>query len=265
MSKFQIIISAFLISLFVSCTQNESPTFEWSFSDKIELIYSYKQSSYAKQSQNVSDIEKENEFLMEGDLALMVNKKGNADLELRNIKSSMWLPGSVDTMVNRAENNIIAKGLQSNGKAEDPQQIGSEIFEFFFTLPDTAIKVGESISRVTFFPFNTPSGVFQVDGVKQVTLKEIKEIDGKNIAIIESSIYANHLEIPPSMRKEYECTVTGSTLFYFDLDKQYFTYGIIDLNVKLTNHLFTETEQITTTTDSKISYELALTNVVNKE
>ncbi len=262
MRKIQLSISAIFISFLISCTQTEAPKIEWKFSDKDELVYSYAQNSTATQS--IGEQKKVNEYLLQADLVLMIQENGNADLELRNVTSSMWFPGTTDTVKNLANDNVIAKGLQINGKPENPSDRGSDLFEFLFVIPDSLLQAGESIIRPTKFPFNATDGIYFVHGQQKITLKEYKEIDGQKFAVIQTEITANDLKVPNELKKQYACDVKGSTEFTFNLDERYFTKGIIDLNIDVTNHQFDTNKKITTLTSSSVHYEILLKEVLTK-
>ncbi len=261
MSKFQIVLSSLFIAILFGCS-SDPIVLEWNFENIDEINYSYSQ--YSKATQTLEDREKVNEFLISSDLALVVQENGNADLELRNIVSKMWIPGFEDTVTNTAENQPLARGLQSNGKAMNPSDQGSDIFEFFFVLPDSLLEEGQTTGRTIKFPYNTTSGVFFVEGVQQISFKEYKKIDNRNIAVLESSIFANHLEIPESMAREHECIVTGKTTFHFDTKNRYFTSGNIDLNVHVTTHNFLPEGKSTSKIDSQVHYEVKLKEVLKK-
>ncbi len=255
-------ISILLLSILASCTKDPAPNLAWKFSDKDELKYSYIQTSKAKQS--IGEREKVNEFKLQGFLALMIQEDTTANLELRDVTSSMWFPGSTDTARNIAEDNIIALGLQTNGKPVNPSQKGSDIFEFLFILPDSTLAAGESITRPTKFPFNASDGVYWIRGEQKITLKEYKEINGEKVAVILTEISASEMDAPAELKKQFDCAVKGASEFEFNMKEQLFNSGTIDLNIDLTNRQFGEDGITTIKTISDVHYDLKLIEFTSK-
>lgn len=226
-----------LFILLVSCahTQTNEPTsFQWNFSTKKKLIYSFKQIVHVENSANKSEQPEKTDVTGIGQLAIQVTDNNSAELMISDLKMeivSYRKDGSIRDTLKPAPQNLGPIGMNSNGTFTDKDV--DVLFNVLLPLPSTLLQPRDSEKMPMKIPFIANETKALCIGANTLTFIGFKEFQERNCAMLEGIIDVSDLQVPDELKEQYKFKTTGNAKYYFDVEDGLFVGADVEMTMDM--------------------------------
>lgn len=262
-----------LVLLIASCNTGQTNSskiegensYRWDFSSKKKFIYSYSQTSKSEHSFEENEPARKNVMSGDGKLSIRVTENNTAVLSLTNLQ--MQVVGinedgtPSDTMTQMAQ-PLISQEMNSDGSFSD--SYSQDQFDIFFPLPKNSLKEGDSEDIPTQTPFNANGSMLFSKGNITITHEGYQDFDGRKCTVFKGVIDISELDMPEEIKGEYECTTTGQSTYYFDVEEGCFTAADIKVSTYIYMNADSENEDdfgVYAKMKSESSYRIRLESI----
>jgi hypothetical protein len=194
-------------------------TFRWDFSKRYKYIYDFEQVI-----KPTADDDAQGD---QGTGTLSVETKGNNTASF--ILSSVTLNSDPDKIVAPE----VIDGVTENSRIPEGDPSANASIKLLFPLPLKPLKVGESSSFESKIPIRVNGVPVWAKGSTRVVLKEYVTIEGKSCAKFDIAIEISDLSVPEEVPTEYEFSLKGIGVNYFDIVDKCFHSGELSFSVAI--------------------------------
>ncbi len=211
-------------------SESSKNQFLWDFSEERTIIYSFIQIG---EITNKSSIKNRTEFISVeaiGHIKVDVNENNLADLSLMDLEMKMITynaSGNSKDTVEMSPTPSMVKGMKPNGNFVDQKH--DLVFDLLFPLPTKKLAQNESDEVKMQIPFNVEGSQHFVNGQNTITFKGYEEVEGRKCAILEGVIDVSELDTTSELDEGYNCSMTGTGMYYFDLNNGHYVGA--DINI----------------------------------
>lgn len=211
-----------------------APVYRWDFSrENIVHTYDYRQEVMNKSDMGIS--EGQQDMVSQGSLLIKSQGDKTADLVLKDMKVKMTIDhgkGEPRTMEQQMP-PMVVQGMKEDGSGSFADNSQNMFLKMLFPLPPKPIRIGESVDVPAQMPFNAMGSLLMIKGRSRITLTQFVKIENRTCAQLDVDIDISNLKIPEELEGEYWASVKGSSVFYFDVDKNVFVSGTIAVMMQL--------------------------------
>ncbi|MBI1192174.1 MAG: hypothetical protein GC205_03220 [Bacteroidetes bacterium] len=234
---------AFLFSV-AGCKNN--PKFEgpqlmrWDFAEASTRSYQFEQrsASYSVMAMMMPDgtpmaDTSQYKTVSTADLRVISAGGGSANMTLEGMlmRAYQYDPQTgvlLDSMTEEMD-PITVENLKETGKPDSTDEQNQQLFDYLFPLPVDQLSVGETEERGLEVPFNTLGSVLPVGGTVKTTFTEITQHQNRTCARLDTELLLDQVDLPQDMPGEYLFKRSGTSTFYFDLEKREFVSGEVSI------------------------------------
>ena len=216
-----------------------APVFRWDFSRKGVLSYGYEQEVHARTGMGgLSEETGEVGQTLTGKGKLLVSSQGGgtANLVLKDMRVSMKInlgKGKKPETVEQTFPPLVVQGMKEDGSAALGNSSQEMFLRTLFPLPPRELAPGESVDVPAHMPFNAMGSPLHVTGRYRITLADYVDIGGRTCAQLDTDIDISELTIPEELEGEYRASVTGRSVFFFDVESRCFVSGTVALLMEM--------------------------------
>ena len=225
----------------------EAPVFRWDFSGKVVHTYAFAQESRLRfdtgplpegparmvdaepaVSRGPDEPGEGMSATTKGVLLVKSQGDGTANLVLTDMKVSMKAHLVADEEPETMEQSmppVVVQGMKEDGSASFGNSSQDMLLRTLFPLPDKPLDVGETVDVPASIPFNAMGSPLPVKGRIRITLTRYVKIEQRTCAQLDVDIDISDIKVPPELKGEYECAITGTSVFYFDVAERVFASG----------------------------------------
>jgi hypothetical protein len=211
-------------------------TLRWDFSNKAVHTYDYDQRVIAvsfmppfMQSEMTQEITGRGlmEFRSRGD--------GIADAVIRDVRARMTMktegkrPETTENVM--PPTNI--PGVKEDGTCGQVNPEQDQLIPMLLPLPAAPLEVGRSSDVPAEMPFNANGRVLPARGHHRITLTGYRTVRGTKCARLDVDTDISQLEIPPDMDGQYQFSVKGSSVLFFDPEKRRFVSATVAMYMQI--------------------------------
>ncbi|GAG79122.1 unnamed protein product, partial [marine sediment metagenome] len=121
---------------------------------------------------------------------------------------------------------MVIQGLKEDGSLKVGTASQEMLMKLLFPLLPKSLEVGESVDIPVQMPFfNSLGSMLEVKGCLRMKLAKYVKIGKRTCAQLNTDIDISEVDIPSELEGEYDCSIKGSSVFYFDIKEQCFVCG----------------------------------------
>lgn len=218
------------------------PVFRWDFS-KADVAHTY---SYQQEVRSTTDFGSsfvgtpdgaQQEISSTGVLLIRSQGDGTGELVLKDMKTKMKSDvggGHEPQTMEQTMRPFVVQGVKEDGSGAFGDSPEDTFLKLLFQLPPKTLKVGESVDVPAQMPFNAMGSVLQIKGRSRIPLTGYVKIGTRTCAQLAVDTEISRLNVPAELKGEYRCSLTGTSVFYFDIDDRSFRSGTTALVMQAT-------------------------------
>ncbi len=172
--------------------------------------------------------------MAEGQLSFVPSAENKATLRLSGDEIKAYeldmLNGRVLDSLTEPFEPLEMLNIKEDGKQEVPDELGQQLFDYLFALPQENLEPGKYEDKSVSLPLATAHGQLQVTGNSRLTFTGIEQHQNRRCARLDLHLLIDQIQNDGSAKGEYMFLREGNSTFYFDLDEREFVSGEVTIN-----------------------------------